>query len=268
MNIYIFTFPNGKQYVGQSTNIKNRYKSHKNGKQQLVDKVIKKYGWDNIKKLEMECSEDYLDWMEIEWIKELNSISPNGYNLDSGGNTNKHLSKETKKKISLSNKGKLQSEETKNKRSILLKGRKSPMKGKNHSIDTIEKMKKMKNALGYRYTDNQKNNLSQRLKGNNFALGSKRTKEFSENLRKAMKGENNPNFNNHKLAKENNPQWGKFGADHPASKRIKQFTEDNIFIKEWASITQASKTLNINPVSISKVLHNKGKKAGKFIWRF
>ena len=58
--IYILIFPNGKQYVGQTTNYLERIRCHLKGNQ-LVDRAIKKYGWENVQKIEMECSED--GWM-------------------------------------------------------------------------------------------------------------------------------------------------------------------------------------------------------------
>ncbi len=101
--IYVFTFHNGKLFVGQTTNLKRRYITHKskrnNHRTLVVDKAIKKYRWDNVQKIEMSCSEEYLDWMEQEWIKELDCVAPKGYNLDSGGNLNRHLSELTKNKI-------------------------------------------------------------------------------------------------------------------------------------------------------------------------
>jgi group I intron endonuclease len=90
--IYIFTFPNNKQYVGQSINLANRYKTHKNGKEQVVDRAIKKYGWNNVLKDEIECPEEFLDEVETTWIKNFNTLSPNGYNFETGGNKNKHPS--------------------------------------------------------------------------------------------------------------------------------------------------------------------------------
>ena len=100
--IYILTFPNGKQYVGQTINLKKRYSDYRsnNVNNRPIHNAIRKYGWGNIKKVEMNCSEEYLDWMEQEWIKTLNCICPNGYNIVDGGNSNKHYNKELKKRLS------------------------------------------------------------------------------------------------------------------------------------------------------------------------
>lgn len=45
-----------------------------------------------------ECSIAELDEREVYWIKTLNTLAPNGYNLESGGNKNKWASEETREK--------------------------------------------------------------------------------------------------------------------------------------------------------------------------
>lgn len=78
---------NNKVYVGQSINAEDRFHSHCKGNydNSLIDAAIQKYGknhfWFEI--LE-EKTEDYNE-KERYWIQQYNSISPNGYNLMSGG---------------------------------------------------------------------------------------------------------------------------------------------------------------------------------------
>lgn len=133
MIVYIYTFPNGKKYVGQTTQTLdkracngNNYKSSP-----LIYKAILKYGWQNIQKEIIECSsEEEMDNLERELIKKYNTTNINfGYNIEDGGNKNKHLSEETKRKLSELNKGeknpnygKPRSEETKRKISETKKG--------------------------------------------------------------------------------------------------------------------------------------------------
>ena len=77
---------NGKIYVGQTIRpLKERFNGHKNGSL-FVDKEIQKYGAENftIEVLE-ECeTQKQLREQEIFWMVELNSIYPNGYNLNDG----------------------------------------------------------------------------------------------------------------------------------------------------------------------------------------
>ena len=77
---------NGKIYVGQTIRpLKERFNGHKCGSL-FVDKEIQKYGAENftIEVLE-ECeTTKQLREQEIFWMVELNSIYPNGYNLNDG----------------------------------------------------------------------------------------------------------------------------------------------------------------------------------------
>lgn len=52
-------------------------------------------------------------------------------------------------------------------------------------------------------------------------------------------------------------------------KKILQINkETKMIIKEWESITEAAKALNIDSSSITKVALNKRKSAGDYIWRY
>ena len=67
------------------------------------------------------------------------------------------------------------------------------------------------------------------------------------------------------------PYWkGKFGKDHITSKKVKQYDKNKNLIKIWDSVSEASKTLNINDASISRCcLHHKYRHtAGGFIWEY
>lgn len=77
---------NGKVYVGQTIRpVKERFRGHINGSL-FVDKQIQKYG---VKNFSLEVLEEcettqQLREREIFWMVELNSIYPNGYNLNDG----------------------------------------------------------------------------------------------------------------------------------------------------------------------------------------
>lgn len=58
------------------------------------------------------------------------------------------------------------------------------------------------------------------------------------------------------------------GKKHYKSKKIRQYTKDNKFIKEYFSITEASKQTKILRSAISMCLTKKNKTAGGFIWRY
>jgi group I intron endonuclease len=97
--IYKHTSPNGKAYIGQTKNYKHRCLSHvsaskneNNLKHHLTfQRAIAKYGWDNFKH---EILLDNLTLAEANkyeefYISEHDTLSPNGYNLQLGGNNKK-----------------------------------------------------------------------------------------------------------------------------------------------------------------------------------
>lgn len=135
--IYIATnLCNGKQYVGQTTQkLQERIRQHNKNNSGciILYKAIKKYGIENFKWVSHSCPENDLDWQETFLIKELNTLTPNGYNLESGGHKNKHHHEITKQKISGKNNhnfGKIPTKETKEKMSLSHKGKNNPMFGK------------------------------------------------------------------------------------------------------------------------------------------
>lgn len=120
---------NGKIYVGQTVeSLKKRWNRHtwictiKRNAMAITNSIMK-YGKENFIIEEIDKAENIeeLNEKEIYYINLYNSISPNGYNLDTGGK-NRRLSEETKNKISKSNKGRKISEETRKKLSESHKG--------------------------------------------------------------------------------------------------------------------------------------------------
>lgn len=83
-----------------------------------------------------------------------------------------------------------------------------------------------------------------------------------ERKRKSMKG---------KMSGENNPFYGKQHTQESKKKMgtpIIQYSKDNVFIKEFESITQASIELNISKNSICNCLKGKSKYCRGYIWRY
>ena len=93
---------NGKIYIGQTIRLmKRRLEEHRSGessKCRALYSAIKKYGWDNFEKDYYECPDEDLNFDEEFLVREMMTISPNGYNLrEGGGNRGKH-SEESKQK--------------------------------------------------------------------------------------------------------------------------------------------------------------------------
>ena len=129
-HIYLVTnLVNDKQYVGQTTDEKCR-----RGHGVVLKSAYKKHGKSSFL-YEQICSgvnnKNTLDVLEKFWIKTMESLVPNGYNLELGGNVDS-LSKESRAKISQSlmghipwNKGKPMSDDARARLSASLKGRKA-----------------------------------------------------------------------------------------------------------------------------------------------
>jgi len=115
----IINISNGKIYVGQAvSHILNhkryrpyghqgRFRCHiseafssKKNQSHYLNNAIRKYGVnDFVVELIEYCETDKADEREIHYIKELDSLYPNGYNLKNGGNVFTHTD-ESKKRVS------------------------------------------------------------------------------------------------------------------------------------------------------------------------
>lgn len=93
--IYCLAFPNGKKYVGKTKDLSSRiglYLRFENTNK-LLSEAISEFGWDNIEisvLSRVNCKDDVdldlcLSLLEIKYIREVGSLSPNGYNVSLGG---------------------------------------------------------------------------------------------------------------------------------------------------------------------------------------
>jgi group I intron endonuclease len=107
--IYKLTSPSGKSYIGQTiqdlaTRIAQHVKMSKldeTSNCKGIHRAIRKYG---IKSFSIDtvkvCENDELNEYEKTYISELNTLSPNGYNLTTGGDSDYKVSEYTRAKIS------------------------------------------------------------------------------------------------------------------------------------------------------------------------
>ena len=156
--------------------VKKRFSSHKRAARLKLKReafylhnAISKHGEDNFKfeVILYATDPDYLNLMEQKVIAGFNTIAPNGYNLDSGGNVNRTMSDVTRQKLcgrTPWNKGMPKSEEAKRKQSLAMMGKPSPQKGKPRTAE--EKAKQsvaMKGRVawnkGMPMSEEQKNKL-------------------------------------------------------------------------------------------------------------
>ena len=81
---------NDKIYVGQSVNAFDRFSKHISDAlhekdNMLIHKAIKKYGKEHFTCVILESQIENYDEREQYWIKKLDTLTPNGYNIAIGG---------------------------------------------------------------------------------------------------------------------------------------------------------------------------------------
>lgn len=170
--VYMHIFPNNKKYIGiTNLSVERRWRNNGYGyERQVVYNAIKKYGWENIKHeiLFENLTKEQAEQKEIELIALYKSNQREfGYNIANGGNTIGTHSELSKQKMSMSRKGKYTgsknpmynkhlSEQSRHKISIANKGRKR----------TQEAIKKTASKL-----IGQKRSIESRMKMSNAAKG-------------------------------------------------------------------------------------------------
>jgi group I intron endonuclease len=131
---------NGKKYVGSHKIREAKDYYFAGGK--AINNAIKKYGKDNFsRKILEKCISEKVLLIESSWIKKLDSLHPNGYNIHPMGGSNYKGSiglihnKEIRDKISKAKKSQY-------KNGIMnVNGENNPMFGKKHSNESIQKIK-------------------------------------------------------------------------------------------------------------------------------
>lgn len=148
---------NTKVYIGITDNLEQRWQQHKKDAKSKLSRplyrAMKKYGIDNftITPICSTLTREDLGTVEQQLIAEHNTMTPNGYNLTSGGERSWAFSEDTKKKISNTKKGMVgtftgqsHTEETRQKISNTMKKRVPWNKGKKglqtHSKETRQKI--------------------------------------------------------------------------------------------------------------------------------
>lgn len=125
--IYMITSPNGKKYIGQTrcfytsnsryikAGSKKRFNDHircskDDNVSTLLGRCIRKYGSHNFKiKTLLICDKSKLNYFEVKYIRQYNTLMPNGLNMVKGGGTifGMEHSEETKQKIHETQLGKI-----------------------------------------------------------------------------------------------------------------------------------------------------------------
>lgn len=211
MNIVYITenLITGKKYVGSHTT--NDLNDNYLGSGQALKLSIKKYGKNNFKRTTLKECETILEARDLEayYIKEYNTLSPNGYNISPKGGILFGLSchsEETKNKIGLKSKKRLESQEERDKISLRFKGKTY------EELYGIEKSNELK--LKRKYIFDIYNPIKGKKKEDNPNFGSKRTEESKRKMSNSAKDK--PKSEKHK--KSLSIAWEKRKIEHPHSK--------------------------------------------------
>ena len=237
---------NGKAYIGQtqSSNVNRRWSAIKRAPHGLLKRAFNKWKIENFT-FETICEIPQcegclkaLDDREILEIRERNTVSPNGYNLESGGKRQKTMHEETKKNRS---------------------GVNNAFYGRTHTAEAIEKIRNANSGAN-----------SPRCGKPSIMLGKRHTEESLQKMRESQTGENNAFYGrNHTeetkllLSKQHSLMTG---ALAPRAKKVERFFDDTWILYDTARI--AGEELGIDARNIGACCRGEQKTAGGFVWRF
>lgn len=257
MQIYkIVNRINNKVYVGKDENERPQYF----GSGKIIRLAIKKYGKENFSKEILETCDERKELCEREryWIKTLDCISPNGYNISTGGNGGDILTNHPDReaiiaKRAKSNTGKKRSEEFCKMCSVRVKERAK-------AIDSAEWKRRGEKIMETKRKRWEKEGKSQKeIEGQKVCAAklSRWTKsdEGRKKLSEVLKGKSKPLFSN-----EHRKNIGKASKGRKIpGKRIR------INDVEYPSLHEASRSLNVHVMTIRNRLVNKNFKDWNYV---
>lgn len=235
----------GKRYIGQSIDIYKRWNNHfselnRNAHHNYhLQNTWNKYGKDSFTfSIIQICDEEKIDYYEIYYIDKYKTLDDEfGYNLETGGNLNKHPSLETRQKMSAAQ-----------------MGEKHHMYGKHHTEESKRKMSI--NSKGHIVSQETREKISAYHKGKTVS------QQTREKLSKAMTG---------KIGYWN----GKHHSEQMKEKLSKirsipvcQYDINNNLICKYKSAKEACQITGIDNSDISKVCRGLKRQAGGYIWKY
>lgn len=275
--VYKHTFPNGKCYIGITQQNPERRWLCGNGykhNQYMLNAVIK-YGWNNIKHeiLFDNLTKEEVVQKEIELIAFYKSNQREyGYNIEAGGNYAGKMSDETKKKISISRKGRKMTIETKEK--IRMKNL-----GKKRSSETIEKMRMCKlGKPGKKRSEEHNRKLSialtgkkrtieQRQRISNALKGIKKSDEAIRNVSIALKGKRKTEETKKRMSLAAKGKTVSIETREKMRKRMQKKVKCIETNQIFDSFSKAAEFYNLKSVhSIALAVYDKSKTARKYHW--
>jgi group I intron endonuclease len=196
----------GKYYVGRSSNLKKRLKEHlymltnNNHHNDFLQNAWNKYGNDafefiiseyveNNMSLLKEYEQKYLDIIKNDRLNGIN----NSYNCDENSEFGGPMSEQSRLKISTANRNRIWKDESRKKLSILNKGKNNKMYGtigpnRDKKLSNETRLKISKSKIGTKLSDETKEKLSK------INYGKKLSTETIHKLKEKLSGKNNPMY--------------------------------------------------------------------------
>ena len=233
-SVYRHVFPNGKQYVGYTSNDPNaRWNNGSGYRAQLVYKAIEKYGWDNIEHIVVRdgLSKEEALILEKKLIKRYDLRNrEKGYNVHPGGSAAMSASKESRDKIS----------EWRKRNQF---GEANPFYGK-HRTEEQNRAVSLANT-GRKHTEAELQKMRERHND--------------------VSGSNNPNFG----VSCSEATKNKIREAHRSRMRpVKQYTLDGQFVSSYESIRDAARKTGINRSGIMDCCKKEIKYTHGFVFRY
>ena len=283
MFVYIITnIISGMRYVGQTVRTLNKrlnqhvYESKSGQKCAYLHSAIAKYGAEAfvISLLDVASDQQELNAKESYWIKELNTLAPNGYNLRAGDNRSA-VSQSTKEKLSKALTGKIVSEETKAKLSALtIEQMKDP--AKREHLANLNRGKKMSSETKAKISAaNSGKSLSAEHKANLSIAktGKRHTEEAKNNMRLAHKkcGPRTLSEQGRKRISDACKTRDHSKSDHfleqNGARWFQVFNLKGDFLGEFINITKCADQLFVNRSQVSDWLAGKHKST-RFVFKY
>jgi hypothetical protein len=245
--IYIITNRNnGKSYIGQTTakNVNRRWCEEKRAPHGLLKRAFNRWGIESFSFetiCEIKPGEGWLEALdnrETLEIKQRNTLSPNGYNLESGGKRNKVMHEDTRRSRIGSN---------------------NSFYGKTHSDEAIEKIKRA-NTGPNNHRFGKPGTMRGRHHTDEYKL---RRSELYSGINATFYGKHHSEETKTKLSIQHSQM---IGAKAPRAKKVEKLHNGEWIKYDTARI--AGKEVGTDPRNIGACCRGEQKTAAGFIWRF
>jgi group I intron endonuclease len=246
-----------KEYIGQTSqdDFQIRLNGHisevNNGRRRHLYNAIRKHGWDKFQ-IEIIHSfpregnwQEYLDELEIQEIAQRGTLSPGGYNNETGGNKNKVLHEETKELMS-----------------SVRSGEQHAMFGKHHTEDTKDLLR----------NSNRKEVQQWSKDGSEFIRTFPSIEEAAKDS--GAHGEHIGKVCNGSRKTAGGFHWKFVNQDDIQNKEVLKFTklqqwsfDGTTLIEEFETLKEASDKTNTDRSCIGRCCKGRGRSAGGFKWK-